>query len=239
MGQRLAHGTSLGAILPISVAGVIGYAIDHSVDWSAGGLIIIGAVGGAVVGARLLGRLPDRTLRFAFAAFMTATAIRLLVSTPAAHGRGPIGMWLALGLVALGVVSGVLAGLLGVGGGIVIVPALVILFSVPDPVAKGTSLLVIIPTAISGTAVNRRTGNVDLRAAAIVGLTGAAAAFGGARLATQIGPHLSSVLFSILLLAVSLRMVLAPGDEAPRSRLESGRPRPSSRSSGQGPGPEG
>src|SRR5207302_5047937 len=111
MSQRLAHGTSLGAIVPISIAGVIGYALDHSVDWAAGGLIIVGAVGGAVVGARLLGRLRDRSLRYTFAAFLLATAIRLLVSTPSPAGRGPIDVWLALALVGVGVASGVLAGL--------------------------------------------------------------------------------------------------------------------------------
>jgi uncharacterized membrane protein YfcA len=214
MEQRLAHGTSLGAILPIAAAGVVGYALEGAVDWSAGGLIIIGAIGGAVVGARLLGRTPDRTLRLAFAAFLFATAVRLLVNTPAPSGRGPLSVWLGVGLVALGVVSGLLAGLLGVGGGVIIVPVLVVLFAVPDPVAKGTSLLVIIPTAMSGTVVNLRRRNIDVRVAAIVGLIGAGAAYGGSKLATNIGSHLSSVLFAALLLAVSVRLILTRPDRA-------------------------
>jgi uncharacterized membrane protein YfcA len=214
MEQRLAHGTSLGAILPIAAAGVVGYALEGAVDWSAGSLIIIGAIFGAVIGARLLGRTPDKTLRLAFAAFLFATAIRLLVNSPAPSGRGPIDMWLGIGLVVLGVASGMLAGLLGVGGGVIIVPVLVVLFAVPDPVAKGTSLLVIIPTAISGSLVNLRRGNIDVRAAAVVGLVGASAAYGGSKLATNIGSHLSSVLFAVLLLAVSVRLILARPDRA-------------------------
>src|SRR5205823_604712 len=204
MQQRLAHGTSLGAILPIAVAGVIGFALEHSVDWSAGGLIIVGAVGGAMVGARLLGKLSDRWLRLAFGLFLVATAIRLLITTHAPSGRGPIDVWVALALVAAGVVSGIVAGLLGVGGGIIVVPVLVVLFAVPDAIAKGTSLLVIIPTAISGTFVNLRNDNVDTRVAAIVGLTGAGAAYAGSKLATHIGAHLSAVLFATLLLLVSV-----------------------------------
>ena len=208
MSQRLAHGTSLGAIVPISVAGVIGYAVDHNVDWAAGGLIIVGAVAGAAIGARLLGRLPERALRYAFAAFILATAVRLLISTPTPSGRGPIDVWLGIGLVGLGLASGVLAGLLGVGGGIVIVPVLVVAFGVPSVIAKGTSLLVIIPTALSGTFVNHRRGNVDLTVAAIVGLAGAAAAYGGAKVSANIGSELSSILFGALLVVVAVRLLL-------------------------------
>jgi uncharacterized membrane protein YfcA len=215
MKQRLAHGTSLGAILPIAVAGVIGFALDHSVDWTAGGLVILGAIGGAVFGARLLGRMSERWLRLAFGLFLVATAIRLLLNTHAPAGRGPLDVWLALALVAIGIASGIVAGLLGVGGGIIVVPALVVLFSVPDAIAKGTSLLVIIPTAISGTIVNRRVGNIDTRVAAIVGLTGAGAAFAGSKLATHIGAHLSSVLFASLLLLVSVRFLLPDARRAP------------------------
>jgi uncharacterized membrane protein YfcA len=213
MGQRLAHGTSLGAILPIAVAGVAGYAMDHDVDWTAGLLIVAGAVVGAVIGARLLKRLSGQALRLAFAAFLLATAIRLFVSTPSPPGRGPIEVWLALGLVAIGLVSGTIAGLLGVGGGIVIVPALVVLFGVPGTVAKGTSLLVIIPTAVSGTVVNHRNGNVDLAVAAAMGFAGAGAALGGERLSQVLSEHLSAILFAILLVAVAARLFLTPARE--------------------------
>jgi uncharacterized membrane protein YfcA len=208
MTQRIAHGTSLGAIVPISVAGVIGYALDRNVDWAAGGLIILGAVGGAAIGARLLGHLPDRILRYAFAAFLLATALRLLISTPSPTGRGPLDIWLGLGLVGLGLASGILAGLLGVGGGIIIVPVLVVAFGMPSVLAKGTSLFVIIPTAISGTFVNRLRGNVDLTVAAVVGLAGAAAAFGGAKVSASISPELSSILFGALLVVMAVRMLL-------------------------------
>jgi uncharacterized membrane protein YfcA len=210
MDQRLAHGTSLGAILPIAAAGVVGYALEHDVDWSAGALVVLGAVVGAVIGARLLGRLPERTLQLSFAAFLVATAIRLLVSTPSSSGRGPIDVWLALALIGIGFVSGTIAGLLGVGGGVIVIPALVVLFAVPDAIAKGTSLFVIIPTAVSGTVVNQRNGNVDLGVAAVIGLTGAGAAFGGSKVATVMSAHLSSILFAALLVAVAVRLLLRP-----------------------------
>jgi hypothetical protein len=170
---------------------------------------MIGAITGAVIGTRALRSVSENVLRVAFAVFLLVTAARLLATTPEASGRGPIGLLLALGLIGIGLASGTLAGLLGVGGGIVIIPALVVLFSVPDAVAKGTSLLVIIPTALAGTAQNLRQNNVDMALAASVGLIGAGAAFAGSKLAVNMSPRLSSILFGGLLVTVALRMFLA------------------------------
>jgi uncharacterized membrane protein YfcA len=209
MRQRLAHGTSLAAIVLIAISGMLGYALDHAVDWSAGGLLIIGAIAGAVAGTRALKSIRDDVLRVAFAVFLLATAVRLLVSTPEATGRGPIEVWLALGLVGIGLAAGALAGLLGVGGGIVIIPALVVLFSVPDAVAKGTSLFVIIPTALAGTMQNLRNNNVAVDVAVAVGVVGAGVAYAGSKLAVNMSAHLSSILFSGLLFAVAAQMLLA------------------------------
>jgi len=206
--QRLAHGTSLAAIIPIGIGGVIGYAIHGSVDWTAAGLIIIGATVGAVVGTHALQRISQPALRVAFAGLLVATAVRLLIQTPAGHGRGTLDAAMAIGLIVLGAASGTLAGLLGVGGGILIVPALLLLFSTTGSVAKGTSLFVIIPTAIVGTFRNVSKRNADLPVAATVGLLGVASAFGGSQLAVKLNPHLSAVLFAILLLAVAVRLLL-------------------------------
>ena len=60
MDQRLAHGTSLAAVLPIAVASLIGYTLEDKVDWPVGVLLAIGAVGGAVIGTHILHVLPQR-----------------------------------------------------------------------------------------------------------------------------------------------------------------------------------
>jgi uncharacterized protein len=208
MNQRLAHGTSLAAIVPIALSGVITYAIHDSVDWTAAGLIVLGASGGALLGTRALRNIDQRILRLLFAAFLVAAAIRLLLSFSRAGGRGSLDLWLALALVGLGVGAGILAGLLGVGGGIVIIPVLVVFFSVTDAVAKGTSLAVIIPTALIGTLGNVRHSNADLEAAAVVGLLGAGSAYLGSHLALHMSARLSSTLFAVLLMLVALRMFL-------------------------------
>lgn len=207
MPQRLAHGTSLAAVLPIAAASVITYAVHDNVDWSVSLWLAIGAVAGAVIGTRLLHVLPHRTLGFLFAAILVASAIRLFISTDA-DGRGDLTVAGVIGLVAIGLATGILAGLLGVGGGIIMVPAMIMLFSITPAIAKGTSAAVIIPTALMGTWRNRSKGNADLRAAAIVGLAGIVTAAIGGTVADRMSPDLSNVLFAILLSVVAVRLVV-------------------------------
>ncbi|MEO2140391.1 MAG: TSUP family transporter, partial [Thermoleophilia bacterium] len=70
----------------------------------------------------------------------------------------------------IGVVAGVVAALTGVGGGILFVPALTLALGLPQVTAEGTSLLAIIPVALLATFLQRRSGEVHLRAAVLVGI---------------------------------------------------------------------
>jgi uncharacterized membrane protein YfcA len=206
MDQRLAHGTSLAAVLPISVASLLGYWTNGNIDWPVALFLAIGAVGGAVVGTKLLHVLPHRTLGFAFAALLIVSAIRLFVVTDAG-GRADLTVPRAIALVAVGLATGILAGLLGVGGGIVMVPAMIVLFKIPPVVAKGTSIAVIIPTSIMGTWRNRKKRNVDLRVAGILGVSGIASAWVGSQLSDSMSDETSNVLFALLLTFVAVRMI--------------------------------
>ena len=208
MRQRRAHGTSLAAIIPIAASGIVGFWLGGSVDWPVAAVVTVGAAAGAVLGTNALQRLEGRALRIGFAALLLATAARLVLEVPDRAGRDELTLLLALGLLAVGLFSGIVAGLFGVGGGVVIVPALVILFSIPDPVAKGTSLVVILPAALVGTARNVRYGNVDVRAAAAVGISGVVSAFLASKLAIRMDPRLSAVLFAALLVAVTVRLLI-------------------------------
>ncbi|MGH2554871.1 MAG: sulfite exporter TauE/SafE family protein, partial [Actinomycetota bacterium] len=220
MPQRKAHATSLAAIVPIAVAGALGYAIEGAVDWLAATLLTAGAAVGTVAGTRALRRLPDRTLRIMFAGFLLLAAGLLPVEVISVEGTA-IDMGVGALLVAVGVLAGALAGLLGVGGGIVMVPALVLLASVPQAVAKGTSLAVIVPTALVGTTQNVRRGDVDLPVAAVAGGAGVVFAFLASLVSVRLDPVLSAVLFGLLLVAVAIRLLLSargrpvPGDRRP------------------------
>jgi uncharacterized membrane protein YfcA len=214
MEQRLAHGTSLAAIVPIAVAAVAAYALERAVDWPAVALLAVGAAGGAVLGTHVLRRISQRLLRFLFGLFLLLTAGQMLIQTHQATGRGELDVGISLLLFLVGIVSGTLAGLLGVGGGIVIVPALVILLSVPDAVAKGTSLAVIIPTAVVGTLRNLRHQNADLPVATLVALFGVAAAFAASTLSVNMDPRLSSILFAVLLVVGAGRLLVGAATES-------------------------
>ena len=107
--------------------------------------------------------------------------------------------------VVLGLVAGVLAGLFGVGGGILFVPALVAL-GLEHHVATGTSLLAIIPTVFVGTWQQARYGNVQWRAAGVIGVAAAAAAQGGVVLAEALSGGLLRKLFAGLLVCVAIQI---------------------------------
>jgi uncharacterized membrane protein YfcA len=208
MAQRRAHGTSLAAIVPIAVAGVLGYALAGEVDWVVVLFLVIGSAGlGASIGTHLLHVLPARLLALVFAAVLVATAARMLVGDTTATGRGDLTVGAAVALVAVGVLSGTLSGLLGVGGGVVTVPALVLLLGVPAAVAKGCSLAVIIPTAVVGTQRNLARHNADLRVAAILGLSGVVSSFLAAQLSVDLDERLSNRLFALLLLVVAAKLL--------------------------------
>lgn len=206
MDQRLAHGTSLAAVLPISAASMITYWAHDNIDWPVALFLAIGAVAGAVLGTRLLSVLPYRTLGIAFSVVLILSAIRLFIPTEG-DGRGGLTVWTALALVVIGLATGILAGLLGVGGGIIMVPAMIVLFGILPVIAKGTSLAVIIPTAIMGTWRNRKKKNADLRSAAILGVSGILTAFAGAWVSDRMSNDLSNILFATLLVIVAVRLL--------------------------------
>lgn len=206
MDQRMAHGTSLAAVLPIAASSMVTYWAHDHIDWPVVLFLAIGAVGGAILGTKLLQVLPHRTLGIAFSVLLLASAARLFMAD-SGTGRDDLDLLMAVLLVVVGVVTGVLAGLLGVGGGIIMVPAMMMLFGIPPVIAKGTSLGVIIPTSIMGTWRNRTKKNVDFRAAAIVGIAGVLAAIAGGTLSARMSDTLSNVLFAVLLAVVAVRLL--------------------------------
>jgi uncharacterized membrane protein YfcA len=113
-------------------------------------------------------------------------------------------MTIALALV-LGLVAGVLAGLFGVGGGILFVPTLVAI-GLSQHDATGTSLLAILPTVVAGTWRQQRYGNVRWRAAVVIGLAAAAAAQGGVFLAESLADRTLRRLFAVLLILVAAQI---------------------------------
>ncbi|HEX7242017.1 MAG TPA: sulfite exporter TauE/SafE family protein [Longimicrobiaceae bacterium] len=110
-------------------------------------------------------------------------------------------------LLAIGVGAGVLSGLFGIGGGVVIVPALILIAGMKPIMATGTSLgALLLPVGILGVWEYHRNGNVDLRASLLLALGLAAGAWFGARIAQGLEPVMLKRLFAAFLVVVAARM---------------------------------
>ena len=106
----------------------------------------------------------------------------------------------------LGGVGGFIAALAGVGGGIVFVPALALVLGLTQVVAEATSLLAIVPVAILGTWQQRRTGDVHLRDAVIIGLGSIVTAVLAAFVADQLPQEVLRILFAAFMVLIAVRI---------------------------------
>ena len=113
-----------------------------------------------------------------------------------------------LALLAIGLTAGLLAGLLGIGGGVVMVPAMVLIMGMDQHVAQGTSLLVIIPAAAFGSFTHHRHGRLALRDAAALAVGGVLGAVLGSVTALSLDEELLQRLFAVLILLVAARLLL-------------------------------
>lgn len=204
--RHRAHATSLASIFPIAVAGAVTFAISGEVNLGLGVLVGVGGVIGSIVGASLMNRLSARSLSIFFGLVLLAAGIRMIFSTdplPIAGGFNE----LTMGLIALGIglLSGFLAGVAGVGGGIVIVPATVLLLGFTQHEAQGTSLLAIILTSIAATIINRKNRRVRLREAVMVGAGGVVGAVLASVAALGVDGRVLSALFGVLAVLVAAR----------------------------------
>jgi uncharacterized protein len=107
--------------------------------------------------------------------------------------------------IALGLAAGVLAGMFGVGGGILFVPTLVLL-GLGQLEAQATSLLAILPTVAAGTWNQRRYGNLRVDSAAVLGLASVGGVLVGAWIAISLPEDSLRRLFALLLLIVAARL---------------------------------
>ena len=115
-------------------------------------------------------------------------------------------MWTIVVVVVLGFAAGVLAGLFGVGGGILFVPTLALGLGLTQLHAEATSLLAIIPTVVAGTWRQQRYGNVRWRPAILVGIAAIGGVEGGVALAETIPEHALRRLFGVLMILVAAQV---------------------------------
>jgi uncharacterized membrane protein YfcA len=106
----------------------------------------------------------------------------------------------------IGLAAGVVAGLLGVGGGALFVPALTIGLGLSQVDAEATSLLAIIPVALVGAWRQRANGNIELRTGLELGLLAVAGAVAGAAIANAVPERALEIGFAVLIAVVAVQL---------------------------------
>lgn len=117
-------------------------------------------------------------------------------------------MWLLL--ILLGVVAGVMSGLVGIGGGIIIVPALVLLFGFSQKLAQGTTLALLVPPiGILAAMTYYRQGLVNLHAAGFMVVGFVVGSLLGARYIAHLSGPTTTRIFAIFLLLLAVKMLVS------------------------------
>lgn len=207
LSQRNAAATSMLAIVPTAISGVVSYAAGGNVGWLAAALLFCGMFVGGQIGSWLLSRLPELVLRWIFVAFLVFVVINQVSFVPSRDHQIAMTVVTGVGLALLGVVIGTLAGLLGIGGGALAVPSLSILFGASDLVARGTSLLAMFPNSITTSAANLKRRLAHVRTALIIGVTAAVTAPLGTWIAGEVSPRVGAIMFACYLCVLLVRSV--------------------------------
>ena len=182
---------------------------DGRVRWRVAVGFGLGGAAGALGGTALNRLASPSSILFAFALVMLAAAYAMLRR----HGQEEAAELdadrrrLSLRVVPTGLAVGLLTGFFGVGGGFVIVPALVLLLGLPMPVAVGTSLLVIALTSASALAAHLASGTIDWAVAAAFTAAAVVGALAGSRLGSRLSSAWLTQLFAGLIVVVALFLI--------------------------------
>ncbi|MEV8453340.1 sulfite exporter TauE/SafE family protein [Streptomyces sp. NPDC052095] len=196
-------------VIATSLTGLVAHAREGRVRWRTGGLFAAAGLVPAAVAGALSAHIPSWALTAAFAALAVVAGVRMI--RPRAGADAPDGARpSSTGRVArTGAGLGAVTGFLGVGGGFLVVPALVTVVAVPMTSAVGTSLLVIIVNSTAALATRLTTPTV-LDWAVIAPFTAAAilGAWDGKRLAAKVSTAALQRIFGVVLLAVAAFMLV-------------------------------
>jgi len=207
--RHRANATSLASIVLVAAAGTISFAAAERVDWRVGLFLGLGGIVGSTAGATLMKRLSGPTLGIIFGIVLLLAGLRMAIGGELATGAiTGSELWRSMVEILIGVLAGIASGLAGVGGGTVMVPAMVFLLGVGQHTAEGTSLLAILFTSLAATRVNVGNGYVDWRATGILGVVGAATAPLATLLALQIPAATLSRVFGLFLIALAIQTIV-------------------------------
>lgn len=199
--QHSAHGTGIVAVMVTALVGVLVYGKGSAVDLAAAVQIAVVMLPATIVSARFSKRVSAAHLRRYFGAFVVLAALIL----PFRDLVGDGGLILGGGLpamFAIGLGGGIVSGLLGVGGGSVVVPCLVLVTGFSQQLAQGTSLAVILPSSAAGAAEHARIGHVRGRVLPPVLIGTLFGSWVGGEAALALPGQTLRIMFSVVLLAM-------------------------------------
>lgn len=204
--RHRSHATSLAAIVLIAAAGAVTWGVAGEIQVGVGVLIGIGGVVGSAFGASVMHRMSSKALSIVFGGVLLVAAARMISGANPLPGAADLAVPAQAAIsIGIGLIAGFFAGIAGVGGGVVIVPAAAFFLGLEQHEAHGTSLLAIVFTALSGTIVNLRNQRVRLKDGLVVGAGGIAGSIVGVRLALGIEGRTLSLVFGFLVLFVAVR----------------------------------
>jgi uncharacterized membrane protein YfcA len=214
--QQEAHGTSLVAVVFTGVAGSVVYYLHGSVDVMAAIILSGMALCTVRFGARYCCFLPEAKLKRYFGVFLLVIALLLVLKPVLPHGMGgssPVWIrWIVL--ILLGALTGFLSGMMGVGGGSVMVPMMVVFAGITQQTAQGISLLAMIPASTVGVWAHWKMGNIRSRhlTGLVIGVL-AGVAIGGS-FAHLMPERELGLIFTALLVYTALRYLrVRPGPD--------------------------
>ncbi len=211
LGQHKAHGTSLVALVFTGIIGALTYALHNSVDFWAAFLLAAAALWPARIGAKYCCDLPEIKLKRFFGIFLIFISILILSkSYLPIFSYSVAGMTKSLILIATGVLTGFLSGLMGVGGGGVMIGGMVLLAGFDQYLAQGSSLLAIVPAGMVGAFTHWRLGNVEkgLLKGLIPGII--LGAFSGGSVAHLFPESALRIIFAAVLILMGVHFIKNP-----------------------------
>jgi uncharacterized membrane protein YfcA len=216
MRMKRSVGTSVALITAIVTVGMIVQVITQPQDilWAEAGILVAGALVGAPVGSWLLRIIPRQAFRYVFAGFLLVVSVRMFGFLPEATrlvGDSPVPTEPATIVFALcaGFLAGLTSTLFGIGGGMVIVPALMLGYqdlSDKFEIARATSLIAIVPISAWATILHARKGNLQLGVLPMLLPLCIVCAVVGVILAYWIHPDYLTIGFAMLLVVMAIKV---------------------------------
>ena len=145
---RIAFGTNLAVVFPTAISGAIGHNRKKAVLWKAGVVLGLSGLVGAFIGGFFAAHLPGTILKIGFGLAILAGAIRMLTAKPPKIEKEPIDNNLVY--ILWGFPLGIVSGIIGIGGGVLMIPVMVLALRFKMHQAVGTSTALMIFTSIGG-----------------------------------------------------------------------------------------